>query len=106
MIVNMIIKSQQQNQISPFKKMKTITSLASLIAIGSSLFAKSASADQHFVDFYEIYNVISLTGQMEVPTKDLSGTPYLWPGLQPYNNQGVLQPVLGKYDITVENDDL
>ncbi|PWN35776.1 uncharacterized protein FA14DRAFT_189714 [Meira miltonrushii] len=80
--------------------MKTITSLASLVALASALFAMSASADHHFIDFYPINSgVKSMTGQMQVPSTDInSGIPYLWPGLLASGNNGVLQPVLDGRD--------
>lgn len=86
----------------PFSKMRTITSLASLIGLGSALLAKVISADQHYIDFYPVYNYITMTGQMEVPNTYISsGIPYLWPGFQTTGNTGVLQPVLGTYMLSV-----
>ncbi|KAJ5034910.1 uncharacterized protein L3040_008178 [Drepanopeziza brunnea f. sp. 'multigermtubi'] len=66
------------------------------IAILVSLVAAVAKADGNFhtVSFYT-NQILSFSGNLTVPPRVPSGgVPYLWPGLQPPNNQGVLQPVL------------
>jgi hypothetical protein len=79
--------------------MKTFTSLITLGAISSAFLGKTAKADSPNFHLARMYtsNVQSFTGNIIVPPRVPSGgVPYLWPGLEPANSQGVLQPVLGE----------
>ena len=73
-----------------------ITLGAVLAAILGSNTAKADSPNFHLVTV-KVDNIQSFTGNIIVPPRVPSGgTPYLWPGLVPPSNQGVLQPVLGE----------
>lgn len=75
--------------------MKTFTSLALIGTILAAITGntKADSPAFHTARFF-VDNIQSFRGSLIVPPGIPSGvTPYLWPGLQPPNNQGVLQPV-------------
>lgn len=71
------------------------TALFSILALPAWVIADGAF---HTASYYISY-ITEYSGTLVVPPNVPSGgTPYVWPGLQPPDNSGVLQPVLdGRY---------
>jgi hypothetical protein len=73
-------------------KLSSTTVLSTLAALTNTV--KAQDDVFHTVSFFTD-QFLSFEGTIIVPPNlPTGGTPYLWPGFQPPNNQGVLQPVL------------
>ena len=69
--------------------------LAHLVAL-AALAAHASAATWYYLDFTTPSGsyITSFSGTMVAPTLPQAATYYLWPGLEPSDNSGVLQQVL------------